>query len=130
MNFDFSEDQKFLGDQARKYLSEQCTTAEVRKVLNDDGMACHESLWSGIAEMGWLGTAIPEEYGGLGLGMLELCVLAEEIGPTPSPGEAENLCKGVLRGYLVQGSSRNPNARQGASTSGCSPCARRFAGQK
>ncbi len=57
MNFDFSEDQKFLGDQARKYLSEQCTTAEVRKVLNDDGMACHESLWNGIAEMGWLGTA-------------------------------------------------------------------------
>ncbi len=85
MNFDFSEDQKFLGDQARKYLSEQCTTAEVRKVLNDDGMACHESLWNGIAEMGWLGTAIPEEYGGLGLGMLELCVLAEEIGRALAP---------------------------------------------
>ena len=85
MNFDFSEDQKFLGDQARKYLSEQCSTAEVRKVLNDDDMPCHKALWAGIAEMGWLGTSIPEQYGGLGLGMLELCVIAEELGRALAP---------------------------------------------
>ena len=35
--------------------------------------------------MGWTGTAIPEEYGGLGLGMLELCVIAEELGRSLAP---------------------------------------------
>ena len=85
MNFDFSEDQKFLAEQARKYLSETCTTAEVRKVLDDEGMAFHEGIWKGVAEMGWLGASIPEAYGGLGLGMLEMCVLAEEMGRALAP---------------------------------------------
>ncbi len=85
MNFDFSEDQKFLADQARKFLSETCTIPEVRKVLNDDDMAFNESVWNGVKEMGWLGAAIPEQYGGLGLGMLEMCVLAEEMGRALAP---------------------------------------------
>ena len=38
-----------------------------------------------ISELGWTGTAIPEEYGGLGLGMLELCVIAEELGRSLAP---------------------------------------------
>ncbi len=85
MNFDFSEDQKFLADQARKFLTETCSVAEVRKVLNDDTMAFNKDVWNGVVEMGWLGTAIPEEYGGLGLGMLEMCVLAEEMGRALAP---------------------------------------------
>ena len=85
MNFDFSEDQKFLKDQARKFLSEQCTMTEVREVLNDDDVAYHKALWNSVVEMGWTGTAIPEEYGGLGLGMLELCVIAEEMGRVLAP---------------------------------------------
>lgn len=85
MNFDFSEDQKFLADQARKFLADRCTTAEVRTVLNDETVAYNEAVWKGVVEMGWLGTAIPEEYGGLGLGMLELCVLAEEMGRALAP---------------------------------------------
>jgi alkylation response protein AidB-like acyl-CoA dehydrogenase len=43
------------------------------------------SRYKGIGEMGWLGAAIPEEFGGLGLGELELCVLAEEIGRSLAP---------------------------------------------
>lgn len=85
MNFDFSEDQKFLKDQARKFLSEQCGTDEVRKVLDDEAKAFHEDLWKAVAEMGWLGVNIPEEHGGLGLGALELCVLAEEMGRALAP---------------------------------------------
>lgn len=85
MNFDFSEDQKFLANEARKFLSQECTTAVVRTVLNDDKTAYHKELWGKIAEMGWLGTAIPEEHGGLGLGMLEMCVLAEEMGRAVAP---------------------------------------------
>ena len=76
MNFDFSEDQKYLAGEARKFLSAESPTSEVRKVLNDDKLAYHEGLWKKVVEMGWLGAAIPEEHGGLGLGMLEMCVLA------------------------------------------------------
>jgi alkylation response protein AidB-like acyl-CoA dehydrogenase len=85
VNFDFSDDQKFLKDQARKYLSERCTPAHVRKVLDDETISHDAALWAGIAEMGWLGAAIPEEHGGLGLGRLELCVLAEEMGRAIAP---------------------------------------------
>ncbi len=85
MNFDFSDDQKFLRDEARKFLSAKCTTAEVREVLDDDAKSHHEDVWKQVVEMGWLGTAIAEEHGGLGLGMLELCVIAEELGRALAP---------------------------------------------
>lgn len=85
MNFDFSDDQKFLRDEARKFLSAKCTTAEVREVLDDDSQSHHEDVWKQIVAMGWPGTAISEEHGGLGLGMLELCVIAEELGRALAP---------------------------------------------
>ena len=85
MNFDFSDDQKFLRDEARKFLEAQCTMAQVREVLDDDDKSHNEGVWKQIVEMGWLGAAIPEEYGGLGLGMLELCVIAEELGRVLAP---------------------------------------------
>lgn len=85
MNFDFSEDQKFLGNEARKFLESSCTSAVVRGVLNDDAVSHDAELWQKIIEMGWLGAAIPEENGGLGLGMLEMCVLAEEMGRVLAP---------------------------------------------
>ena len=85
MNFDFSDDQKFLRDEARKFLEAQCTMAQVREVLDDDSKSHNDGVWKKIVDMGWLGAAIPEEYGGLGLGMLELCVIAEELGRTLAP---------------------------------------------
>jgi alkylation response protein AidB-like acyl-CoA dehydrogenase len=84
MNFDFSDDQKQIKDQARKFLSEKCTTKTVRKLYEGSG-GTDMALWKQIAEMGWMGTAIPEEFGGLGLGYLELCVVAEELGRALAP---------------------------------------------
>ena len=84
MNFDFSDDQKMLRDQARKFLGEKCTTKTVRKVF-ESSQGYDKNLWKQIAEMGWHGTAIPEEFGGLGLGYLELCVVAEELGRALAP---------------------------------------------
>jgi alkylation response protein AidB-like acyl-CoA dehydrogenase len=84
MNFDFSDDQKQLRDEARKFLSEQCPPKAVRAVL--DGKApLDKRLWKGLAEMGFLGVAIPESYGGTGAGHLELCVIAEEMGRALAP---------------------------------------------
>ena len=62
MNFDFSDEQKQMRDEARKFLSEQCPPKAVREVL--DGKAPYDkSLWKGLAEMGFLGIAIPEQFG-------------------------------------------------------------------
>jgi alkylation response protein AidB-like acyl-CoA dehydrogenase len=84
MNFDFSDDQKQLRDQARKFLTEKCPPKAVRVVL-DGKEAYDRALWKGLAEMGFLGVAIPEEYGGAGAGHLELCVIAEEMGRALAP---------------------------------------------
>ena len=70
MNFEFSADQKLLGEQARKFLADNCASTEVRKILEGSD-AYHHDLWHGIAELGWLGTAIPEAYG-LGAGYVRL----------------------------------------------------------
>jgi alkylation response protein AidB-like acyl-CoA dehydrogenase len=84
MNFDFSDDQKQLRDTARKFLAEKCPPKAVRAVI--DGKAPFDrELWKGLAEMGFLGVAIPENYGGTGAGHLELCVIAEEMGRALAP---------------------------------------------
>ncbi len=105
MNFDFSDDQKFLASEARKFLAAACPTSEVRKVLNDDGVSYHAELWKKIAEMGYLGTGIPEEHGGLGLGMLELCVLAEEMGRALLPAPFASTVYFFAEGLKLAGSA-------------------------
>ena len=85
VNFDFSDDQKSLRDEARRFLSEKAGAKVTRRVLDDAKISYDEGLWRAVAEMGWVGAAIPEEYGGTGLGRLELCVLAEELGRAVAP---------------------------------------------
>ncbi|WP_430397453.1 acyl-CoA dehydrogenase family protein [Ferrovibrio sp.] len=83
MNFDFSAEQQQLRDQVRRFLEKNCTPLAVRARL--DGAPLDRSLWKSIADLGWLGTVIPEEYGGLGLTYVDLCVIAEEIGRCVAP---------------------------------------------
>src|SRR3974377_701181 len=84
MNFEFSDEQKQLRDEARKFLTEKCPPKAVRAVL--DGKTPYDKdLWKGLAEMGFLGVAIPESYGGAGAGHLELCVIAEGMGRALAP---------------------------------------------
>ena len=85
MNFDYSDDQKFLKGEARKFLEARCPPSVVRGVLDDESRSYDEALWKGVAEQGWLGAAIPEEHGGLGLGHVELCAIAEEMGRVVPP---------------------------------------------
>jgi len=85
VNFDYSDDQKFLKSEARKFLEGRCGTDVVRGVLDNEDRSYDEGLWKSVAEQGWLGTAIPEEHGGLGLGHIELCAIAEELGRAVAP---------------------------------------------
>ncbi len=84
MNFEFSDEQLMLREEARRFLSESVSYAKLRKEL-DAGRPYDMTLWKSAAELGWLGVAIPEDYGGTGLGGLELCVLAEEMGRAVAP---------------------------------------------
>jgi acyl-CoA dehydrogenase len=84
MDLDFSHDQKQLKDQVRRFLTERCPPAAVRTIL--EGTEPYDrQLYAGLAQLGLLGAAIPEEYGGVGLGHLELCVVAEELGRADAP---------------------------------------------
>jgi alkylation response protein AidB-like acyl-CoA dehydrogenase len=85
MNLDFSDDQKQLKAEARRFLEARCPPARVRDVLEGRAGAYDEDLWRAMAEQGWLGAAIPEAHGGVGLGRLELCVIAEELGRALAP---------------------------------------------
>ncbi len=84
MNFDFSDDLKQVRDHARGFLRDECPASLVRRSL-DGETAYSEALWKEIAAMGWVGAAIPEAYGGAGLGYEGLCVLAEEMGRVVAP---------------------------------------------
>jgi acyl-CoA dehydrogenase len=84
MNFDFSDDSKLLREQAQRFLREHCPPKVVRHVLEGHARYSPE-LWRAMAEMGWLGAAIPETYDGAGLGYEALCVLAEELGRVLAP---------------------------------------------
>lgn len=84
MDFSFTPDQQLLKNSARAFLDEHCPPAVVRGLL-DDPRGESEALWKEMAELGWLGLAVPEEYGGAGLGMVETAILLEEMGRAACP---------------------------------------------
>lgn len=84
MNFDFSDEQKLLRENVRAFLSKESPLSLCRQVLESNA-GYSSTLWQAMAQQGWLGTAIPEAYGGAGFGELELAVLAEEVGRALAP---------------------------------------------
>ncbi len=106
MNFDYSDDQKFLKDEARKFLEHRCGSAVVRGVLDDDSRSYDQDLWTAVAEMGWLGAAIPEAYGGLGLGKVELCAIAEELGRVVAPIPFASTVYFCAEAFMLAGSEQ------------------------
>ena len=84
MNFDFSDDQRSMQQDLRGFLSDPQRPARSRKAL-EEGTGIDRSLWGEMADLGWLGIRIPEEFGGSGLGTLELALAAEEVGRVLAP---------------------------------------------
>ncbi len=85
MNFGFTEEQEALREATRKFLDNECPTTFVRKMMADDTAHATE-LWRKIAELGWLGIIVPEEFGGSGGSFLDLVVILEETGKSLLPG--------------------------------------------
>ncbi len=82
----YDEDHALLRDEARRWLAERVTPADLRRLANDargDDPAC----WKQLAELGWTGLVVPEAHGGAGFGAVHLALIAEESGRRllPSP---------------------------------------------
>lgn len=85
MDFGLSEEQEMLQQSAREFLTQECPPTFVRAMYTEpDGFS--RELHRKMAEQGWTGLLIPEAYDGLGLGMLDMAVLLEEMGRTVVPG--------------------------------------------
>jgi alkylation response protein AidB-like acyl-CoA dehydrogenase len=104
MNFDYSDEQQQLKSEARRFLQDCCPPAAMRRLLEDDTPAFDRRIWGGIAELGWLGTVIPERYAGLGLGYVELCAIAEELGRALAPVPFASTLYFFAEGLLLAGS--------------------------
>ena len=84
MDFAFSEEQEMLRASAREFLAKQCPSSYVRRMMEAED-AWDPAFWARLAEMGWTGLGIPEEYGGVGT-FLDLVVVLEEAGRALLPG--------------------------------------------
>ncbi len=85
MQFGLNENQEFLRDSARKFFAGECPIAEVRRLMETDA-AFDSNLWAKLTEQGYTGIIFPEEFGGVGLGIVELILLMEEAGRALLPG--------------------------------------------
>jgi alkylation response protein AidB-like acyl-CoA dehydrogenase len=75
-----TEEQHAFVEAIRDFARRECGTREQRDALTDDGREPHNpEIYAKIAELGWLGAAIPEDYGGAGGGSVDLCLLCEEF---------------------------------------------------
>ncbi|MEA2280982.1 MAG: hypothetical protein QOK21_1589 [Solirubrobacteraceae bacterium] len=90
MQFDLSEDQQDIKRTAHDLLASRSGWEQVRRAA--EAAAYDDALWRELCALGWPGIAIGEEHGGQGLGIVELCVLLEELGAacaaTPLLGSA------------------------------------------
>ncbi len=85
MEFGLNESQEILRESARKFFIGECPIAEVRRLMETD-TAFDAKLWAKLAEQGYTGIIFPEEFGGVGLGIVEFILLMEEAGRSLLPG--------------------------------------------
>ena len=85
MQFGLNENQIILRDSAREFFAGECSMVTVRRLMDTD-TAYDATLWSHLAAQGYTGVIFGEEYGGVGLGVVELALLMEEAGRALLPG--------------------------------------------
>ena len=97
MNFGFTAEQNQLREQLRRFLDDRAPMLDVRKqAATETGFS--RELWNAAAGLGWLGLVVPEEFGGVGLGWVDVLVVLEEQGRSlfPSPFISHTLAQLLL----------------------------------
>ena len=85
MDLSFTEEQEILKKSARDFLANECPKKLVRE-LDEGELGYSPELWRKMAELGWMGVVVPEEFGGIGGTFLDLAILLEEMGYNILPG--------------------------------------------
>lgn len=99
MNFDLTDEQEMMRDTFARFLDEHSSTVRVRKAQETDGFDA--ALWSGLAELGAFAMRVPEDAGGMDLGLFDAALLMEEAGRTLVSGPlAETLVSARLLAQL------------------------------
>ena len=87
MRFELTDDQQAIQRAAKEFLASRYPAEEVRRLALEDDRGFTDEQWRAVAELGWPALVVPEDDGGLGLGVVELAVLQEQLGyalaPTP-----------------------------------------------
>jgi alkylation response protein AidB-like acyl-CoA dehydrogenase len=140
VNFDFTDDQHAIKDAAAEFLAERFPLSTVRQLA--EAGAYDDALWAEMTELGWAGIFLDEVYGGQGLGLVELMILAEQTGyalaPSPflsnaaaglmlthagSPAQQQRLLPGIASGQAratvgMPQAQATAETAQGPSTAG------------
>jgi len=85
MDFGFSEEQEMLRKSARDFLAKEAPMTYVRQMMEDE-RGFRDDLWRKMAELGWTGLVLPEDFGGAGLDFVDMVVVLEEMGRVVLPG--------------------------------------------
>ncbi|MEV0064112.1 acyl-CoA dehydrogenase family protein [Nocardia sp. NPDC050718] len=131
MGVEFSPEQKDFAAAVAAFAKREAGTREQRDALTDHDREQHNpGVYAKMAELGWLGLTVPEEYGGSDASMVDMCILLEEslrgmlpigaIGPTLITGGAyakfgteaqkDNVLRGIVRGASQSISMSEPEA--------------------
>ncbi len=84
MYFDLTDEQQAIKSTAREFLAARYKSERIRALVESEH-GFEQSDWEEMAELGWPGLALPEEWGGQGLGVVDLSVLFEEMGYALAP---------------------------------------------
>lgn len=124
MELGLNQEQEILRDTARNFMKRESPVESLRR-LRDQNLPYDQEIWKRLAEMGWLGVTIPEEYGGASGSFLDLCILMEAMGEVcysgpffstvvmgalavlhyGSDGQKEKILPGVASGELIMASA-------------------------
>jgi alkylation response protein AidB-like acyl-CoA dehydrogenase len=85
MDFSLSSDQELIRDSARRFVENECSKETVRELSHSE-KGYDPEMWRKMADLGWMGLALPEEYDGVGGGMIDLALVMEEMGRGLLPG--------------------------------------------
>lgn len=85
MDTTFTEEQEILKKAAADFLTKEIPERKVREI-EESKSGLDPKIWKGMADLGWIGLAIPEEYGGMGMTFQDLSIILEEMGKNIAPG--------------------------------------------